>query len=64
VSEYRLYHLDGAGRVSGGEWIEADDDHAALKLALGRCKAVHCEVWQGQRLVATVPIGEPSYPHS
>ena len=61
MSEYRLYHLDGTGRVSGGEWIEADDDHAALEMARGRCKALQCEVWQGQRLIATIPIDAPSF---
>ena len=51
---YRVYCLDGAGKVWAAEWIEAADDAAALQSARGFDKAVRCEVWQGQRLVGRV----------
>jgi hypothetical protein len=53
VPAYRLYHLDGAGRVDSAEWLEAADDAVATdqasKLAM---KAVSAELWQGKRRVA------------
>ena len=54
MSAYRVYCLDGAGKVWAAEWIEAADDAAALESARGFSKAVKCEVWQGQRLVGRV----------
>ena len=30
---YRLYRLDGAGRISGADWIEAADDEDARSKA-------------------------------
>lgn len=50
---YRLYHLDGAGRVNSAEWLEAADDSAATGLALKiPLKAVTAELWQGKRRLA------------
>ena len=53
MASYRLYGLDGVRKVASGEWIEADDDHAAIAAAKERFDG-HCEVWQGPRLVARV----------
>jgi hypothetical protein len=55
---YRMYCLDGAGKVWAAEWIEADDDAAALEIAREFKDAVRCEVWQGQRLLGRVQPGE------
>ena len=52
VADYRLYCLDGASKVASAEWIEADDDHRAIKAARKRHEGYRCEVWQGPRLVA------------
>jgi hypothetical protein len=53
MAEYRLYCLDGAGRISLAEWIDADTDEEAIakarKIEHG---AIKCEVWQRNRLVA------------
>ena len=58
---YRVYCLDGAGKVSSAEWIEAKSDTAALEAARRFTDAVHCEVWDGQRLVGRVePVGHPT----
>jgi len=53
MSDYRLYCLDGAGRINSAEWIEAEDDEAAVIRARDvKNGALKCEVWQGRRLVA------------
>jgi hypothetical protein len=41
MSNYRLYSLDGMGRIDLAEWIEAAEQHA-----------LKCEVWDRNRLVA------------
>ena len=51
---YRVYCLDGAGKVWAAEWIEADSDVAALNAARLFTDAVRCEVWLGERLVGKV----------
>ena len=50
---YRIYHLDGAGRVDSAEWLDARDDDSALADALkAAMKAVSAELWQGNRRLA------------
>jgi hypothetical protein len=53
---YRVYCLDGAGKVWAAEWIEADSDSAALDAARRFTDAVGCEVWLGERLVGKVDL--------
>ncbi|HKX91856.1 MAG TPA: hypothetical protein VJM15_05450 [Sphingomicrobium sp.] len=53
--EYRLYGLDGINKVASGEWIEADDDEAAVEAAKALMDGHDCELWQGKRLVAKIP---------
>jgi hypothetical protein len=49
---YRLYRLDGAGRINAAaEWIEAADDAQACSSARGRATSGRYEVWDGDRLV-------------
>jgi hypothetical protein len=55
VSTYRLYCLDGAGKITLAEWLEADDDADALRKAGERSDYVSCEVWDRGRLVGRVP---------
>lgn len=54
VTAYRLYHIDGAGSFATAEWIDADDDDAAIRDAEAMKKSVVCELWQGSRLVARI----------
>ena len=50
---YRLYYLDGSGRVVSAEWVEAADDTIATEQASKQeLKAVSAELWQGKRRVA------------
>jgi len=56
VSGYRLYCLDGVKRVASAEWIEADDDEAAIEIAKEIQDGYECELWQGSRLVARLDL--------
>lgn len=55
MTAYRLYCLDGANKVASAEWIDADDDHAALEAAKRMMDGQDCEVWQGARLIGRIP---------
>jgi hypothetical protein len=56
--DYRIYSLDGAGRIGFAEWLVADDDEAAVSEARRmRPDAHRCEVWDRNRLVATLDDG-------
>lgn len=55
VPAYRLYRLDGAGKIATADWIDADDDHDARTQARERADGSHFEVWQRNRLVARTP---------
>ena len=60
MPSYRLYFLDGASKVSSAEWIEAADHNAAIERASERCGMSHGELWQGNKRIATLPVGAPS----
>ena len=51
VEGYRLYRLDGADRVASAEWIEADDDTAAIEAAKTRMDGHSWELWQRSRMI-------------
>lgn len=51
VASYRLYRLDGAGRINAAEWIDAADDGDARSKARGQCQSGRFELWEGKRLV-------------
>jgi len=38
LASYRLYRLDGAGKISSAEWIEATDDEDAAREGRLRAK--------------------------
>ena len=57
MPEYKLYRLDGAKRIArAAEVLSADGDDQALAAARGLA-AGSFEIWQGRRLVATIPAG-------
>lgn len=64
MSDYRIYCLDGAGRIGFADWIEAETDDAAISQARTlRPDATICEVWQKERLVARLnQAGEAGRP--
>jgi hypothetical protein len=60
VETYRLYCLDGVGKVASAEWIEAEDDEGATRIAEEMHGGRACELWQGQRLVLEIGSGARS----
>jgi hypothetical protein len=46
-----LYRLDGAGKITNAEWVEASDDDAALVESRNRCATGSFELWEKNRLV-------------
>lgn len=62
---YRMYRLDGDGRIAGAEWVEAAGDAAAVQVARQRSGGGRVELWEGQRLVERIqaiipPAGRPA----
>jgi hypothetical protein len=51
LPSYRLYRLDGAGKITTAEWIEAESDGDALEKARARCKIGGFELWDRNRRV-------------
>ena len=55
MGEYRLYCLDGAGRIDLAEVIDASTDAEAVAKARDLKRlTLKCEVWKGNKLVATL----------
>ncbi|MGZ2411681.1 hypothetical protein ACUXST_001078 [Sphingomonas sp. F9_3S_D5_B_2] len=54
LPSYRLYRLDGAGKIVSAEWVEASSDAEAEQHARDRGLPVTCEMWERNRLVATI----------
>jgi hypothetical protein len=52
---YRLYRIDGAGKITSAEWIEAPDDSRALDMVRERSAGGRFELWQRERLVGSFP---------
>jgi hypothetical protein len=59
MSGYWLYCLDEAGKISQSEWLEACNDGEAIALAHAKNKPVRCELWERDRLVASIPAQRP-----
>ena len=55
MQQYRLYTLDGVGKISRAETIEAQSDEDAIMIARSAKKHVRCELWQNTRLIASIP---------
>ena len=54
VHHYRLYWLDGAGKIATAEWLQADDDACATRQVQERAAPGVCEIWERNRLVGRV----------
>ncbi|MFL6731664.1 MAG: hypothetical protein ACJ8EP_04905 [Sphingomicrobium sp.] len=48
---YRLYRLDGAGKIVSADWIEADADAEAARQAQELMNGNRFELWQRNRLL-------------
>ena len=56
VVAYRIYCMDGAGSIHLADWIDAKSDDEAVKVAREmHPDATKCEVWDKDRLVASLP---------
>lgn len=51
MGTYRLYRLDGVGKVASAEWIDANDDDAAIEAAKDMMDGAKYELWANSRLV-------------
>lgn len=54
LPSYRLYCLDGAGKITTAEWLDAVDDADATRQAQERKLGVASEIWDRSRLVAKI----------
>lgn len=54
VAGYRLYSLDEVDKVSSAEWIEAEDDEAAIEAAKTMMDGHDCELWLRSRKVLLI----------
>lgn len=54
---YRVYRLDGAGKISSAIWVEAASDEEVRAKALERVPDGTCEIWERNRLVARIDKG-------
>ena len=52
LKSYRIYCYDGANKVLSADWLEAEDDAAAIAAAQAAGFGSQCEIWDGKRLVA------------
>ena len=62
MSAYRLYRLDGSGKIDSGEWIDASGEEAAIREAYARFPDGGFELWLRQRLVRREPRSSPIAP--
>lgn len=54
LTNFRLYRLDGAGKITTAEWLSADDEDHALQLAREMKLPTAVEIWDRNRLVGRV----------
>jgi hypothetical protein len=54
MPDYRLYRLDGAGKITRVELISASDDEEAAALAQAASDAMRAELWLRDRRVAQI----------
>jgi hypothetical protein len=59
MTDYRLYCVDGAGKITSAEWIDAKNDDEALAIARAQKRSVACELWERDRLVGEVDGDDP-----
>jgi hypothetical protein len=60
MPSYRLYRVDGTGKITSAEWLDAADDEEVTRLAHKQVPDGMAEVWERGRLVARLGPGEDS----
>jgi hypothetical protein len=56
MGQYRVYRLDGTGRIRAVETLDALDDFFALEGAHAIADVGGCEVWQLDRKIGRVTL--------
>jgi len=56
VANYRIYCIDGGDKIASAEWVQADNDEAAIELVRERHDGYKCELWDGKRLVTRIDL--------
>ena len=58
--QYRVYKLNAARRIVSGDWIEAENDAAAIEKAHALCDVVTpaVELWRGSALLGVFPCSD------
>ena len=51
MPEYRLYRLDGSGKIDSADWLEAAAEEAAIAEARARFPQGGFELWNREKLV-------------
>ncbi len=51
LAAYRLYRLDGAGKIMSADWLEAEGDEEARDEARARADSGSFELWERNRLI-------------
>lgn len=59
MATYRLYLMDGLGKIGTVEDLEAADDREAVHLACEMRLSVSAEIWNRDRFVAGIPATCP-----
>lgn len=54
MGTYRLYSLDGVGKVMSAEWIDAADDKEAVEASMKFVDGHQYELWDHTRLVMRI----------
>ena len=60
MASYRLYCLDLQGKIASAEWVEAEDDTAALGAARALAKPTDCELWLRNRMIDRIEATQPT----
>ena len=59
MTTYRLYCLDGSGRIDLADWFEAQSDEDAVAVARTmKANARRCELWKQNRLIAALDMAQ------
>jgi hypothetical protein len=57
MRDYRLYRLDGEGKIASAEWLSAADDSDAASQARNGGFHSTVEIWDRDRLVIRIEPG-------
>lgn len=62
MHDYRLFSISDAPLAMRMDDFEASSDEDAVRIARAMEKKGHCELWNGDRMVATIPPQQTSRP--